>query len=491
MRGIGGVSAVAKIGSPELRASAHNPVPVKLRARLLWARTKVFAQTTRGRITIVALVFACTFTFDYNLAQRHGFFDLNVYHGAINYWVHGGGSLYDFLSPQTTYGFTYPPFAALVMLPMALISFNPTIWLSCIACIAATVLLVHILVDPLARRQGWVRWYAVLLVTAVAVAFEPLRETFLFGQVNIYLVLLVALDLLVLLPRGSRFTGVGIGLATAIKLTPAVFLVYLVVTRRWKAAIVGSITATVATVAAAAIAPSASRVFWTDALWNTDRIGSVAFISNQSLNGAIARLNPGDPSKAAWIASALVVTAIWLFRVRRAVAAGDEATGFALTGVLGCLISPITWVHHLVWVGPAVLLLLDHALSAPTRRRRNWLLVFLICSYVLLCSRLVWSFSDDFSSPITWPIASAYVWMSVILLCFMPIKEPTREIPQAPLVDSDETAGTLDVEAVPQLRELDREFAGLLDDERAPASVRPESVSFVKGDPARVAREHP
>jgi alpha-1,2-mannosyltransferase len=467
---------VAKIGSPELKLL----VPARLRR--LGPKAVDFSRTTRGRVTVVALVLTGTLTFDYNLAQRHGFFDLNVYYGAINYWVHGGGSLYDFLSPQTTYGFTYPPFAALVMAPMAFLSFNPTIWVGCVACVVATVLLVQILVDPLARRQGWVRWYAVLLVTAFAVAFEPLRETFLFGQVNIFLVLLVALDLLVLMKRRSRFTGVGIGLATAIKMTPAVFLVYLVVTKRWKAAFIASVTAAIATAAAAVVAPSASRIFWTDALWNTDRIGSVAFISNQSLNGAIARLNPVEPSTAAWLASVLVVMAIWVVRVRRAVAAGDEATGFALTGVLGCLISPITWVHHLVWVGPAVLLLLDHALSARTTRRRNWLLFFLIASYTLLCSRLVWAFSDDFGGPITWPFANAYVWMSLILLFFTPIKEPTSA--PAP-------ATSLEVEAEPQLRELDREFAGLLDDERAPAAVRPESVSFVEGQPARIAREHP
>jgi alpha-1,2-mannosyltransferase len=460
---------------------AQNETPeLTLRLRW-WNRAKEFTGTTRGRITVVGLVLAVTLTFDYNLAQRHGFFDLNVYHGAINYWVHGGGSLYDFLSPQTTYGFTYPPFAALIMLPMGLLAFNPTIWVSCFACVAATVLLVQILIEPLARRLGWVRWYAVLLVTAFAVAFEPLRETFLFGQVNIFLVVLVAVDLLVLLRRGSRFAGVGIGLATAIKLTPAVFILYLLVTRRWKTAIVSTVTAVVATVLAAAVAPSASRVFWTDALWNTDRIGSVAFISNQSLNGAVARLNPGDPSKVAWVICALIVMAIWAVRVRKAVAAGDEATGFALTGVLGCLISPITWVHHLVWVGPAVLLLLDHALAARTKKRRNWLLVFLICSYALLCSRLVWAFSDDFGAPLTWPFANAYVWMSLILLFFTPIKEPVSAPLERPLEEETE----------PQLRELDREFAGLLDDERAPAAVRTEPVAFVEGKSSRVAREHP
>ena len=435
----------------------------------------------RHRWLVVTVLALSAFTFDYFLAERHGFFDLRVYYGAINYWIHEGGSLYDYLLPKSTYGFTYPPFAALTMVPMAVTPWHLAIAISCVTCFAASAIVLYWLVDPIARRQGWTRWYVLGLALSFAIAFEPLRETFLFGQVNIFLVVLVAVDLLVLLRRGSRFAGVGIGLATAIKLTPAVFILYLLVTRRWKTAIVSTVTAVVATVLAAAVAPSASRVFWTDALWNTDRIGSVAFISNQSLNGAVARLNPGDPSKVAWVICALIVLAIWAVRVRKAVAAGDEPTGFALTGVLGCLISPITWVHHLVWVGPAVLLLLDHALAARTKRRRNWLLVFLICSYTLLCSRLVWAFSDDFGAPLTWPFANAYVWMSLILLFFTPIKEPVSAPLERPLEEETE----------PQLRELDREFAGLLDDERAPAAVRTEPVAFVEGESPRVAREHP
>ena len=445
----------------------------------IWAKGEL--ATTRGRVIAILVVLATTLIFDYNLAQRHGFFDLNVYHGAISYWINDGGSLYDFLSPQTTYGFTYPPFAALVMAPMALLAFDPTIWVSCITCVAATVVLVHVLIDPLVRREGWVRWYAVLLVSSFAVAFEPLRETFLFGQVNIYLVALVAVDLLVLLRRGSRFAGVGIGLATAIKLTPAVFILYLVVTRRFKAAAVAVGTAGVASILAAAVAPGASRVFWTDALWNTDRIGAVAFISNQSLNGAVARLNPAEASTVGWLLCVLAVMVIWLVRVRRAVANGDEATGFALTGVLGCLISPITWVHHLVWVGPAVLLLLDHALAARSRQRRYLLLGFLVSMYALLCSRLVWAFSDNFGGLITWPAGNAYVWASLALLVLVPIRQP----------DPVPAVGPLEVEAEPQFRELDREFAGLLDDERAPAAIRSESVPVVERKSPGVAREHP
>ena len=355
-------------------------------------------------------------------AERHGFFDLHVYHGAINYWAHQGGSLYDFVLPFSTYGFTYPPFAALVMLPMAVTPWTLAIVITCIACVLASAVLVYWLIDPVARRERWVRWYAFAIAFCFAAAFEPLRETFLFGQVNMFLVFLVAADLLLFTSKGSRFGGIGIGLATAIKLTPGIFIVYLLVTKRWRAAITASATAAVASVVAAALAPDASRVFWTDALWNTDRIGAVAFVSNQSLNGAVARIHASNPSALLWLATAAAVMAWWVVQVRRTAAAGDEMTGFALTGIVGCLVSPITWIHHLVWVGPALLLLLDNALVASSARRRRGLLAFMIVSYVVLCSRFVWNFHDAFGNPISWFFSNSYVWVSLALFIMLPIR---------------------------------------------------------------------
>ncbi len=370
-----------------------------------------FARRTLLRIGLVVGLAAGVWIFLAGLAVRHGFFDLRVYYGALNYWVHDGGSLYDYLLPRSTYGFTYPPFAALAMLPMAVTPWTVTILISVTASVAATVVLLYWLVDPIARRQRWTRWYALAIAICLAAAFEPLRETVNFGQVNMLLVFLVAADLLLLVSRGSRFGGVGIGLATAIKLTPGIFIIYLLVTRRWRAAIVASATAAVATVFAAAVAPDASLVFWTDALWNTDRVGALAFISNQSINGAVARLHPSDPSTALWLLGVAAVATLWFYRVRRAAAAGDEMTGFALTGILGCLMSPITWVHHLVWVGPAIVLLLDNALRSEGRRRRA-LLAFAIISYGLLCSRIVWGFHEKWDNPLGWLFASTYVWIS-------------------------------------------------------------------------------
>jgi alpha-1,2-mannosyltransferase len=366
------------------------------------------------------------------VAARHGFFDLRVYYGAISYWVQDGGSIYDYILPTSTYGFTYPPFAAIAMLPMAGLPWLAAVVVSTTASVAVTLILLYWLVDPLARRYGWSRWFALGVAACLAAAFEPLRETINFGQVNMLLVFLVAADLMLLVRHGRPGGGVGIGLATAVKLTPGIFILYLLVTRRWRAAVVAGATAATATIAAMVLAPDASRVFWTDALWNTDRVGSLAFISNQSLEGAVARLHPSAPSMLLWAGAGVAVLVIWARRIRAAAAVGDEWTGFALTGIVGCLLSPITWVHHLVWVGPAVLLVFHRALAARGRQRA-WLFGFGACAYVLLCSRLVWNFSDRFDHPVGWFLSSAYVWISIALLVALPIEAPRpRATPSPP-----------------------------------------------------------
>ncbi|ABP53852.1 glycosyltransferase 87 family protein [Salinispora tropica] len=356
-------------------------------------------------------------------AMRHGFFDLGVYYGAIRYWVHDGGEIYDFLRPFTQYGFTYPPFAALVMLPMAYVSWTVAIVLSVSASVAVTLVLFWWLLDPISRRAGWTRWFAIAVALCLAAAYEPMRETVNFGQVNMLLLFLVAVDLLRLLPSGSRWAGATIGLATAIKLTPGIFIVYLLVTGRWRAAVTAMGTAAGATLLAAALFPNASREFWTEALWNTNRVGELSFVSNQSLRGVVARLNPEDPSTVVWLVLVVAVLALWTWRARSAVAAGDEATGLALTGVLMCLISPITWVHHLVWLLPALILLVDNAMAAPAgSHRRRRLLVVVSVAYAFLISRIVWAWERDFTGIDGFLGSNVYVWISLALLAFLPIR---------------------------------------------------------------------
>jgi alpha-1,2-mannosyltransferase len=442
------------------------------------------ARRLAWRVPAVLALWAAVWVFLRYAAERHGFFDLRVYYGAINFWAHGRGELYDYLQVGTEYGFTYPPFAALTMLPMAVVPWPVAIVISVTFTVAASLAVLYWLVEPMIKRHGWSRWFTLAIVAALAAAFEPMRETVNFGQVNMLLVFLVAADLLFAVRPNRRFAGVGIGLATAIKLTPGLFILYLLITRRFRAAAVAAGTAAAATVFAAAVIPDASRIFWTDALWNTSRIGTQSFISNQSLNGFVARLDPVEPSRPLWLALALVAFAVWVWRVRRARALGDEVGGFALTAIAGCLLSPITWVHHLVWVLPAVVLLFDHGLD-PARpvRQRRWLLAFAIGVYVLLCSRLVWRFAFHFTD---WGLlgANAYVWASVILLVTLPLRPVPAPGAAAP-------AGEGSAEGVPDDRQLDALPAGTVEGERAGGTVGDEATPLVEAPGGLVRVEHP
>jgi alpha-1,2-mannosyltransferase len=418
---------------------------------------------TRRQVAVVLVFGAAVWAFLAVAAVRHGYFDLNVYYGAVRYWT-AGHDIYDYLRPSTEYGFTYPPFAALVMLPMALLTWRETILVSLTLSVLATGLVLYWLVDPIARRQGWTRWFALAIAAGFAAAYEPMRETINFGQVNMVLVVLVLADLLLLVVPGRRLAGVGIGLAVAVKLTPGVFVLYLLLTRRFRAAGVAVLTAVAATLAAAAVTPDESRVFWTDAVWNVDRIGSASFVSNQSLSGVVARLGL-DPPWSSLLLAALVggAFAVWVRRARAAWAAGDEMTGFTLTAIFGCLASPFTWVHHLVWVMPAFPLLVDTALAPSTGRRRGRrLLVAAGVGYAVLCSRLVWPF--DGNRTVWGELGSdAYALICVILLVALPVRERAGRPASAgaegvahgrdvePVTDGVRADGAVGDEPVPQV----------------------------------------
>jgi alpha-1,2-mannosyltransferase len=352
-------------------------------------------------------------------AVRHGSFDLKVYFGAVNYWAHGNGEVYDYVKPFSRYGFTYPPFAALAMAPMAILPWWAVNTLAIVGTVVVTLVLLDWFLRPLVDRFGWTRWFTVAVAAAVVAVFEPLRETVSFGQVNMLLLFLVLADFRLLVARGSRLGGVAIGLATAVKLTPGIFVLYLLLTRRFRAAMTALVTTAAATVLAMLVAPDASREFWTDALWDTNRVGHLEFISNQSLMGLVARLHPAQPSRLLWAVLVVAVLAIWAWRARRAATAGDDLAGVALTGLVGCLVSPITWVHHLVWTLPALWLLFDRGLRAGGWRR--WLRLGLCAGvFGLLSSRIIWSYAAHFTDiGLLW--SNAYVYLTVILLLACPI----------------------------------------------------------------------
>lgn len=300
-------------------------------------------------------------------ADDHGLFDLEVYSGAVRWWAEGG-PLYDYLRDDTPYGFTYPPFAALLMLPMVVLPIWLLLAVNLVVDAAVITALTWWLARQVAPLHGWSTWYATACAVPVVCLLEPVRDTIGFGQVNLALLALVVLDL-ELLRRGSRWAGVGVGLAAAVKLTPAVFLLLLLFWRP-RAALNAVAVAVLATLAAFVAAPGTSVRFWTGALLDTSRVGRADYAANQALSGVLARA--ADAASAPfvlWLVVVAVVGVYGLLRVRRAVLAGDALAALALTGLLGGLISPISWTHHLLWVVPAVAVLVR---AGATDRRWLW-----------------------------------------------------------------------------------------------------------------------
>ena len=286
---------------------------------------------------------------------HYRFFDMAIYHDAISWWV-DGGRLYDYGQPL---GFTYPPFAAFALLPVAGMATATAGWLNVLVSVAALTAVLAVVTQPIAARLG--RPPAVVLagVVPAALCTEPVRQTLGLGQINLVLFALIGLDLLVLGRRGSKWTGVGVGVATALKLTPGLFIVYLLVTRQWRAARTAGVTVAGLTGLGFLLAPAESMRYFGDLMWQTGRVGAATATANQALTGLLARI--GAPGFW-WLLLCALVTVAGLHRARQAHAYGNEVAALTLTGLTANLISPMSWTHHLIFLPVTILLLADTAL---------------------------------------------------------------------------------------------------------------------------------
>jgi alpha-1,2-mannosyltransferase len=202
----------------------------------------------------------------------------------------------------------------------------------------------------------------------LVLGLEPVMQTLGFGQINLLLMALVLVDLAQ--PDDRKWKGAGVGLAAAIKLTPAIFVGYLVLTRRLRAAAVACATFAATVALGFLVLPAASRRFWFGGLFlNSERVGGVAYAGNQSVNGALVRLFGGvSQARPAWFAAALLIGGGGLLLAAWASRRGEELLGIATCALTALLISPISWSHHWVWVVllvPCGVRLLRDPRSAP------------------------------------------------------------------------------------------------------------------------------
>ncbi|SDM68886.1 alpha-1,2-mannosyltransferase [Streptomyces sp. cf386] len=335
--------------------------------------------------------------------QRLPMADALVYRAEGEAVLRGGADLYGFTVTEWHLPATYPPFAALLFVPAALLPFA----VLKAAFLAGNALLVAVLIHLSARLAGLTLDLPVrCAATALALWLEPVFQTLLFGQINLALACLVLWDLT--RPSGARWKGVAIGVAAGIKLTPAIFIAYLLLRGRLREA--GTATAAFAgTVVLGALAlPSASLDFWTRRLYETDRVGKAWIVDNQSLQGLAARALGDAAPGPAWAlpAAAVALTGLWL-----TARAARQSHALLLMAFTALLISPISWSHHWVWCVPLIAVLL-----AEGRLRTAWLVV------VVFTARTMWLVPHEGALDLELPwwqqaLAAPYPLLALAIAC--------------------------------------------------------------------------
>jgi alpha-1,2-mannosyltransferase len=274
--------------------------------------------------------------------------DLNVYRMS-GVSVLQGQPLYTILTqPPQLLPFTYPPLAAVFAVPLALMPWSAAqlVWVPVIYVPLAVV--IWYAFAPLLRRvpgPAGLRAAVFAVVFAACAYLFPLRDEMRFGQVDMVLLAMAVADCAARAPRWPR--GVLVGLATAIKLVPGVFIVYLWLSGRRRAALTALATAVACTLGAWLLLPRDSKTYWTSAIFDPGRLGSNSGTSNQSLRGMLIRVFlPGQAPGAVWVVIAAVVAVAGFAMVRRLALQSREMEAIAITALLGVLLSPVSWIHH-------------------------------------------------------------------------------------------------------------------------------------------------
>lgn len=271
------------------------------------------------------------------------------------------GDLYQVTSPHSPpdfpLPFTYPPFGALVFLPMTWMFWGLAQW----SFRLLSVLCLYWIVRVTLRLVAGERWTTearlwrqrAILWTAVLLWMMPVFHTFEFGQINL---VLAAVVLAALVARDQRVAGAGIGLTAGVKLVPAISGLYFLATRRWAAAVWSFVAFTASVGLGFLVDFNQAKQYWFVLFGDPDRVGPVATAHNQSLRGALSRTFGHDVGMSwPWLVAALVAVVLAGFALRAAVRAGDALIGVVTVQFLGLLLSPISWDHHWVWVAPLLI----------------------------------------------------------------------------------------------------------------------------------------
>ena len=295
--------------------------------------------------------------------------DLGAYLNAARDVVQGRPLYAPFLHhpfPDATLrpAYIYPPSFALLIAPLGLLAEGAAaaIWIALQQAALAVAIVVVV------RWLRPTRWAVVALLVAT-LSFYPLWVDAVQAQANLLVLLLVTVGVVGILKDRPAF-GLAIGVAAALKLTPIILVIWLLLDRRFRAAAFVLAGLTILTLAGALLRFQDTMAYFRQVL--PALASGTAFYANQSLAGVLGRTVSANPYTQPWInlpwvsllliAAAIILVACWWWQTRRQ-SAPSRAVAFI---PLVPLLSSVTWSHHLVIVLPLLWL------SVIALGQRDW-----------------------------------------------------------------------------------------------------------------------
>ncbi|MGO2164606.1 glycosyltransferase family 87 protein [Corynebacterium casei] len=409
-----------------------------------------------GVVGVLGLVIA-TITTAIQVMSTDFPIDMVIYREGVKAFMEGG-EVYSvpMMAGDIALPFIYPPFGALVMVPLAGDWFSHA--MAGDIMIVLSNLLIGLVVLLLAfalnrqRSNPFVSSdviAAASLIWGIVLIFEPVRLNNGFAQINIIIMVLVALDLiprkrLKWLPQGWL-----IGVAAAIKITPLAMLLYFLVRKEIKPIITAAISAIIATLIAAAVRWDVAWEYFSVKLLSMGTGGDfgvqTAYQSNSSIKGAIERLYTSQEgmetastiTNIIWLCLAIITVVLGGWLMVALMKRGLNIEAWMINAFIMLLISPVSWSHHWVWVAIAIPVLLYRAI---TWRHLNWaagILISILSLWAILVVTVPpkWYWADGIN---VWDmelvfklVINDFVWLSVstmlalaYILRFVPAKAP-------------------------------------------------------------------
>jgi alpha-1,2-mannosyltransferase len=372
---------VTRVTSVLERRESATPRERAAGSRLLLIGGASFAVVLLGWL-VYAFTHAAAYTIDPADLKVYNDGGLIVRQVSPPYDAHFKYPLYDWPLSKTALRFTYTPFAALFFVAISYVPWSVLPRLSQVVNLLLLLAAAWFTMDACCclpggknRHRGLhLGWRAklggTLLGGAVALLTEPVFRTMYLGQINLLLMALIIGDLR--RPDGRRLKGAATGIAAGIKLVPLVFIPYLLLTRRFRAAAMatGTFAATVAF--GFIVIPGDSADWWLHGLLFDDgRTGFVGWGGNQSLMAVLTRFAGSiNSAHVGWWAAALSAAAVGLTAAVLLDRAGHRMLAILATALVGLLDSPISWDHHWVWVVPGMMTAAYYAARAWQEGRR-------------------------------------------------------------------------------------------------------------------------